>query len=682
MSDINANVVVSMPSQLFTASRSFKAISNGRIYIGKIDTDPTIPSNQIQAYLENEDGSTVPIPQPIIINSAGHPVYNGQIAKIVTIEGHSMAVLDAYGAQEYYFPNVLKYEPDQLKQQLAGGGGAYLVGHGSTTVGDELDTLMASSVTVSVKEKRFAGGAKGDWNASTQTGNDDTAAFQAAINFLASLPDRRHAGARVLYVPNGIYRIKNLTVPSTFVFAFSMQGCSRDSTVIYARPDNPVDTPVLDLKVEYSYINNLTFFGNLSDSDDPATWSRRLINIALPDGRADCDLQIGNDVVMGFCDTIVTMQGRGIKASGTMVAANTFLNIVCSPSMSWVAGSTINDFKTGMRHYLISSMRTDNIVTLFRVTGSGSAIDYINGITIGDVDSLGLTQLGVFTNATLRGLTISNLTNVQGFGSTPLQGKSINGLSWVGGYVTKAIDQTVIPTDPGQFMRGIVDLTGYIANATINGVTFGPIRNFLFNVGADSFNVNCSNCSFINAWTDNTGATFFTGANCNGLRFTNLSFTGSPTGNIQPWSNTWQLSYNAIYRDISSNWRPFRADVDFTPTATKGGVSISPTVSIGRAHYDGNFCTARYGISLPINQTGGIITISLPIPAIAEFPAITGAVSGGGSIFHLVGSALVAYPKVLSSDNTIVFVKTDGSLLQGTDVPVNLSVEFEVKYKS
>ncbi|EQC0038482.1 phage tailspike protein, partial [Enterobacter hormaechei] len=52
MSDITANVVVSMPSQLFTLARSFKAVANGKIYIGQIDTDPTIPANQIQVYIE------------------------------------------------------------------------------------------------------------------------------------------------------------------------------------------------------------------------------------------------------------------------------------------------------------------------------------------------------------------------------------------------------------------------------------------------------------------------------------------------------------------------------------------------------------------------------------------------------------------------------------------------------
>ncbi len=121
------NVVVSQPSQLFTLARSFKANANGKIYIGKIDTDPVNPENQIQVYVENEDGSHVPVSQPIIINAAGYPVYNGQIAKFVTMQGHSMAVYDAYGAQQFYFPNVLKYDPDQLRQDLAGPDGYYLI---------------------------------------------------------------------------------------------------------------------------------------------------------------------------------------------------------------------------------------------------------------------------------------------------------------------------------------------------------------------------------------------------------------------------------------------------------------------------------------------------------------------------------------------------------------------------
>lgn len=146
MTDITANVIVSMPSQLFTMARSFKAVANGKIYIGKIDTDPVNPENQIQIYVENEDGSHVPVPQPIIINAAGYPVYNGQIAKFVTVQGHSMAVYDAYGAQQFYFPNVLKYDPDQFRQTISSDNGASLVGTATgKTVQEEIDSIKYNS---------------------------------------------------------------------------------------------------------------------------------------------------------------------------------------------------------------------------------------------------------------------------------------------------------------------------------------------------------------------------------------------------------------------------------------------------------------------------------------------------------------------------------------------------------
>lgn len=153
MSNITANIVVGMPSQLFTLASSFEANANGRIYIGQIETDPTIPANQITVYRENEDNSYVAVSQPILINAAGFPVYNGQIAKFVTVEGYSMAVYDADGIQQFYFPNILKYDPDQLAQRLASVGeglGAYVVAFndpvtGPTTVDGALNERPTSS---------------------------------------------------------------------------------------------------------------------------------------------------------------------------------------------------------------------------------------------------------------------------------------------------------------------------------------------------------------------------------------------------------------------------------------------------------------------------------------------------------------------------------------------------------
>lgn len=163
MSDITANVVISMPSQLFTMARSFKSVTDGKIFIGMIDLDPTIPANQIQVYLENEDGTHVPVPQPIAINAGGYPVYGGETAKFVTVKGHSMAVYDSYGVRQFYFPNVLKYEPDQLRQELAAPGGVDLVNGAAKK--EDTDKIQAQNAAFAYIEDYKSLVEDDDWTA-------------------------------------------------------------------------------------------------------------------------------------------------------------------------------------------------------------------------------------------------------------------------------------------------------------------------------------------------------------------------------------------------------------------------------------------------------------------------------------------------------------------------------------
>lgn len=236
MTDITANVIVSMPSQLFTMARSFKAVANGKIYIGKIDTDPVNPENQIQVYVENEDGSHVPVSQPIIINAAGYPVYNGQIAKFVTVQGHSMAVYDAYGSQQFYFPNVLKYDPDQLRSELLSDSQPPLVNDAKVFVHQPYTGAVQRTQHDKNKDvinvKDF--GAKGDGSdhplsevfpslASAQavypfvtslSQTQDYAGIQAAINAAKTLN-------AAVFLPSGQY-ITNTTI--TADYAVSMYG--------------------------------------------------------------------------------------------------------------------------------------------------------------------------------------------------------------------------------------------------------------------------------------------------------------------------------------------------------------------------------------------------------------------------------------------------------------------------
>ncbi|PLR40312.1 hypothetical protein CYR32_00795 [Chimaeribacter coloradensis] len=128
MSEINANVIISMPSSPFTLATSFKAASGGSVYIGKVNTDPFHPENQVQVYLEKREGEIVPVAQPLLLNSAGYLVYEGAIAKFVTDKNHSMTVFDASNVPQFYYPDILKYEPDQFKRQLSGSDGLKYIG--------------------------------------------------------------------------------------------------------------------------------------------------------------------------------------------------------------------------------------------------------------------------------------------------------------------------------------------------------------------------------------------------------------------------------------------------------------------------------------------------------------------------------------------------------------------------
>ena len=139
---MTANILVTSQYQPFTLPSKFGAVFNGKVYIGEIDKDPRV--SPIQVFIENEDGTQVQVPQPLRTNAGGYLVYNGQPAKFVTSSGYSMAVDSSLGEQIFYYPNVFKYDPAKLQEDLNKGVGAESVCYVNSWGDDSLAKVNSS----------------------------------------------------------------------------------------------------------------------------------------------------------------------------------------------------------------------------------------------------------------------------------------------------------------------------------------------------------------------------------------------------------------------------------------------------------------------------------------------------------------------------------------------------------
>lgn len=142
-----------MPVDNFCMGRFLKNAEGGKVYVCKKGTPAdkmTEKGNFLTVYKE-ENGEHTAITQPIILNQVGLPVVNGNVVKVLCPQEYALAVYDAYGAQQFYFPNVLKYDPDQFRAIIESPEGAGHVGYqyrrntGSTMrmVSDVLDERVS-----------------------------------------------------------------------------------------------------------------------------------------------------------------------------------------------------------------------------------------------------------------------------------------------------------------------------------------------------------------------------------------------------------------------------------------------------------------------------------------------------------------------------------------------------------
>lgn len=84
-----------------------EALGLAYLFFGVEDKDPTLVENQKRVYALQEDGSAIPIPQPVRTGAGGLPTHNGSTVNLAIDGSYSFTVKDVGLSQIYHFDSVI-----------------------------------------------------------------------------------------------------------------------------------------------------------------------------------------------------------------------------------------------------------------------------------------------------------------------------------------------------------------------------------------------------------------------------------------------------------------------------------------------------------------------------------------------------------------------------------------------
>lgn len=103
-------VIVKLGLEYYPESDRSRAVGGGDLYVGNVDTDPTVASNQKTVSALQENGTLVALTQPITLSAGGIPLYNGSpVSLYVDGVDYSIRINDVNGAKVYYVPSYYDY---------------------------------------------------------------------------------------------------------------------------------------------------------------------------------------------------------------------------------------------------------------------------------------------------------------------------------------------------------------------------------------------------------------------------------------------------------------------------------------------------------------------------------------------------------------------------------------------
>ncbi|WP_067708456.1 MULTISPECIES: phage tailspike protein [unclassified Erwinia] len=122
------DVPILTPENIYTMPDRFWKNFSGKLYIGKVGTDPTQSANLTDVFLRNASGKLSKIEQPIALNEGTFQKFIADNGALIATPAHSMAVVDDGGNVLFNIPDVSHPGANTFSKRLSQPAGYQLIG--------------------------------------------------------------------------------------------------------------------------------------------------------------------------------------------------------------------------------------------------------------------------------------------------------------------------------------------------------------------------------------------------------------------------------------------------------------------------------------------------------------------------------------------------------------------------
>lgn len=489
--------------------------------------------------------------------------------------------------------------------------------------------------------------AKADHNFRTGAGTVNDAAFQNCIAFIGSLGSIRDGGKVKVTIPSGAYQLRHLDVNTYAKMGFGLEfvGGGSNSTALYF-DESYTAKEAITCNMEGVIYKDMSFFGSLTSVNVPTGRTTGYVGKNLS-GQADIDVSFINCNFRSW-DSFAEIHGRGFVVTGGGVGGVAKFLTIKNETYN---NSTPTKPNNIMRHYRIQNVRTDAVGVLVSINGSNTT-QQINDIILTGNDYYSLDRLIDFDGHTVSGLVCSGCGTLHSFATSMIRGTNIKN-SVINGLVALHLaDASTIPTTDGACIGKLVDLLGDAEGVSVNGNVIKNLRENIVHIRGNSKGVVVSNNTLPECWSrsNTTGdrtLCLFDGSTRIGNIVKDNSATSSVFSGAFKQTNIplVSLGFN-IVKDNTSPWAWSDAVQSAFVSVYSGATDITSGIAndsrICRFVFDGDYIEGVLHLSANTVETGAI-TMTLPIPAVTDLPAVTSAFGGCGSIANIVGFNAVGY---------------------------------------